>query len=64
MDKTLLAKFTAKTDRSEREMKERGVSDDMLNLLQEMKEFLKEATTDLLQPRPEVIAKLLQEVHH
>ena len=65
MDKTVHSKFIEKNIKSQRAMTRRDVAtEDILLLLQEMKGFLKEAANDLLQPRPEAIAKLLQKVHY
>ena len=65
MNKTVHAKFTGKKHKSQRTMTGTDVAtEDILQLLQEMKGFLKEAASDLLQPRPEAIAQLLQKVHH
>jgi hypothetical protein len=65
MNKTVHAKFIGKKHKSPKVMTGSEVAtDDILQLLQEMKGFLKEAASDLLQPRPEAIAQLLQKAHH
>lgn len=65
MNKTVHSKFIGKNNKSQTGMVGGSVAtEDILKLLQEMKGFLKEAANDLLQPRPEAVAKLLQKVHH
>lgn len=65
MNKTVHANFTGKNNKSRTTMTKCEVAtDDVLQLMQEMKGFLKEVANDLLQPRPEAIAKLLQKANH
>ncbi len=65
MDKTIHANFIGKNNKSQTDMTGgEVVTSDILTLLQEMKGFLKEAANDLLQPRPEAVAKLLKKVHY
>jgi hypothetical protein len=65
MNKTILKQFTGKNNKPGGDMVCREeLTVDVVNLLQEMKGILKEAATELLQPRPEAIANILKQAKH
>lgn len=60
MQKTLLRKFTGNTQIPANVMDMDVSTETLTDLMQELRSALKGAATDLLQPRPEAIAQLLQ----
>jgi hypothetical protein len=62
MKRTLLKEITPDTKKSA--VMERPESDELTDLVQDMKGAWKEAANDLLQPRPEAVAQLLKKVLH
>jgi hypothetical protein len=63
MRKTVLQNFTEFTDKMPAVMPETELSDAQFTaLIQEMKPFLQEAASDLLQPRKEALDFLLKKV--
>ncbi|OSZ78999.1 hypothetical protein CAP35_12335 [Chitinophagaceae bacterium IBVUCB1] len=65
MKKTLLKHFTENTTEKQQGMMNHEADNDALtDLVQEMKHYLHEARTDLLSPRPELMAQLFSKVLH
>ena len=63
MRKTVLQNFTEFTDKMPTVLPESELSDaQFTDLIQEMKPFLQEAASDLLQPRKEALDFLLKKV--
>ena len=60
MNKPLLKDLTGNPANNEAAIKGTGNSEELVKLANEMKEHLREAAADLLQPRPEAIAQLLR----
>lgn len=63
MKRTLLKETTQNTKKST-VMEREPESEQLIDLMQEMKGAWKEAADDLLQPRPEAVAQLLRKVLH
>jgi hypothetical protein len=63
MKRTLLNDTTPNTKKAD-VMEREPESEQLIDLMQEMKGTWKEAADDLLQPRPEAVAQLLKKVLH
>lgn len=62
MRKTLLKDYPSNQKTTITE--DHNAGDKLTDLVHDMKAALQEASTDLLQPRPEAVARLLQKVLH
>ena len=63
MKRTLLNETTPNTKKSA-VIERQPETEELIDLMQEMKGNWKEAANDLLQPRPEAVAQLLKKVLH
>jgi hypothetical protein len=59
MNRLILKNFTASSQQKPADVQQ-GYTEELIRLSNEMKNYLKEAAADLLQPRPEAIAQLLK----
>lgn len=65
MNKTLQKNHTKATSKKTEVVVEReNKSEELIDLMQEMKGAWQEAAQDVLQPRPETVASLLKKVLH
>lgn len=64
MRKTLLKEITYPSHQKTTTTEDLNASDKLTDLVQDMRAALQEASADLLQPRPEAVARLLQKVLH
>jgi hypothetical protein len=64
MSKTLHTKTSSKTAKTASDVKPENNTEQLIELMHEMKAAWKDASTDLLQPRDEAVAQLLKKVLH
>lgn len=64
MNRTLLKKPTIDKKKPAGMVEKENSSEQLTELMQEMKNVWQEAANDLLQPRPEAVAQLLKKVLH
>ncbi|RYD56273.1 MAG: hypothetical protein EOP56_13145 [Sphingobacteriales bacterium] len=64
MNKTLRKKLIVSKEQIPARMEKENSSEQLMELMQDMKGVWREAATDLLQPRPEAVAQLLKKVLH
>lgn len=64
MQKTLLKNLTENTENQPVAAKGNEISQELIDLMKEMKGSWNEASNDLLQPRKEVLDQLLKKVLH